>query len=60
MPRAVAENEPLSLSGFNETNCVNTLILIAENSIEIGSVVVEINPGKVKSRGAYIHAGTFT
>ena len=34
------------------------LNISAENLIDVGSVVFEIWPGKVKSRGAFIQAGT--
>ena len=53
-----AENEPLTLSHYNEIHCVNSCI--PQDLIQTGLVVSKIWPGKVKSwRGAFIQAGTF-
>ena len=54
MLRVEAENQPLSLSDLNEFRSVDPTILptlSAENMIQIGLVVSEPEPVKLKSRG---------
>ena len=50
-PGAEAENEPLTLFDLNENHSGNSCIPV---HLVLGSVVCEIWPGKVKSRGMHL------